>query len=126
MDKTEAGGRCVSQHKAFAYGYIIINRRGDTVHSSTYKGVDAANPFIESLSAKWADTAKTMPNEQNAHNNEKMCEMCHQKFLRQQQKHRHHDHTKQHHDYIGAYCAWCSIEMKNHHSKLPCKTHDHS
>jgi len=101
MDKTNAGNRCISQHKAFAYGYIIIDRRGIIVHRSTYKGADAATHFIESLPAKWSDIVKNMPyhplhmtdQDQHAHNTAKTCKMCGQKFPNQQQKHRHHDHN---------------------------------
>nr|XP_027209340.1 uncharacterized protein LOC113802890 [Penaeus vannamei] len=55
-----------------------------------------------------------------------MCEMCNQKFPTHQQKHRHHDHTKDRMNYIGAYCARCNLQMKNHRTAIPCLAHNHS
>jgi len=134
MDKTQAGGRCVSHHKAFAYGFIIIDRRGDIVHSSTYKGVDAATHFVNTLSTKWDDIVNATPsyplhmsNEHvRLHNNASTCQLCHQKFTNPKQKHRHHDHTKEHNNYLGAYCARCNVQMRNHYTQMPCIAHNHS
>ncbi|ROT63530.1 hypothetical protein C7M84_018599 [Penaeus vannamei] len=36
MDKTGGGERCIAQHKACAYSYIIIDRQGETVTEEEY------------------------------------------------------------------------------------------
>jgi len=134
MDKTGGGERCIAQHKACAYSYIIIDRQGEVVDSFLYQGADAATHFVENLSNKWADIVKNMPyhplhmsnEDEEAFKKAEMCEMCNQKFPTHQQKHRHHDHTKDRMNYIGAYCARCNLQMKNHRTAIPCLAHNHS
>jgi len=134
MDKTDGRERCIAQHKACAYSYIIIDRQGEVVDSFLYQGADAATHFVENLSNKWADIVKNMPynllhmsnEDEEAFKKAEMCEMCTQKFLTHQQKHSNHDHTKDRMNYIGAYCARCNLQMKNHRTTIPCLAHNHS
>lgn len=55
-----------------------------------------------------------------------MCHLCKTQFPSTKNKHRHHDHTLKHLNYIGAYCARCNLQMVNHYRQLSCIVHNHS
>ena len=131
---TGNNGRIVAEHQAIGYSYIIVNKNGDVVKKDSYVGQEATQKLYESMSNAWRDIkANTItfpihmtPQDELRFKAQKQCELCHITFTKDAPPNRHHDHSIQHNNYLGAYCARCNFQCKNMLKYLPALAHNMS
>ncbi|XP_069950770.1 uncharacterized protein [Cherax quadricarinatus] len=126
LDTTLPAGKIESRHKAIAYCYIIFDRKGEIVCIKSYKGEDAVNHFILNVSGEWNKIKfrrqyheiHMSEEDKMKHDSQNTCELCGNTFKNPKDKHKHHDHTLNFNNYIGAYCARCNMQCKDKREKL--------
>ncbi|XP_069936724.1 uncharacterized protein [Cherax quadricarinatus] len=126
LDTTLPAGKIESRHKAIAYCYIIFDRKGEIVCIKSYKGEDAVNHFILNVSGEWNKIKfrrqyheiHMSEEDKMRHDSQNTCELCGNTFKKPKDKHKHHDHTLNFNNYIGAYCARCNMQCKDKREKL--------
>ncbi|XP_053641949.2 uncharacterized protein [Cherax quadricarinatus] len=126
LDTTLPAGKIESRHKAIAYCYIIFDRTGEIVCMKSYKGEDAVNHFILSVSGEWTKikfrrayhVIHMTEEDKMRHDSQVTCELCGNTFKNAQDKRKHHDHTLKFNNYIGTYCGHCNLQCKDKSEKL--------
>ena len=119
-------------HKAIMYNYVIVDRNGKIESTKQGSGPSCVPDFLSTIKRDWkmirdrevkhpiSMTRKTLQQFKDA----EVCATCERTFKSNKDKHRHHDHSKDRDNYLGALCLLCNIACKDSISRLTVIAHN--
>jgi hypothetical protein len=117
MDKCYHRTLVDAVQEACTYSLIIVDWRGDIVHSSTYSGHDCSDQFVEELLdiephlQEMLEAYQPMhltPAQEHAFQQATQCHICETPFLERDLRHRDHCHLTG--NFMGAAHALCNMQ----------------
>ena len=123
-----------SNHSMISYGFCIIDRNDNLIDANTGSGMKSADELIRDLNERWEKIRKEKCSyaidmsdaNEEYFKQQKKCELCSGRFKDKSDKHRHHDHSLEKNNFIGAYCARCNLQCSDRYKTLTVFAHNMS
>ncbi|XP_066955706.1 uncharacterized protein [Macrobrachium rosenbergii] len=124
----------VSHHKMVSYSYLIIDRSGEVMKTKTSTSRRSATELVNALSEDWSTLARERchypinisPQDEERFMRSTKCDLCNKKFVKGNDKHRHHDHMKEEDNFLGTYCQRCNQLCCDRYNTLRVYAHNMS